>query len=154
MQLFKQNSTENSNPQSKLATLQVLIQLYTWLCVCAQLLSHVQLFVIPWTVVHQAPLSMAFSRQEYWSGLPFPSPGDIPDIGIKPTTPALAGGFFTICTSWEALIYDCWLLDNTGNIAIIRKTSSDSLFIYLAVSCLSSSLTCTHLPRNIFLTLA
>ena len=52
-------------------------------------LSHVQLFVTPWTVAYQAPPSMRFSRQEYWSGLPFPSPGDIPDPGIKPRSPAL-----------------------------------------------------------------
>ena len=52
-------------------------------------------FVIPWTVACQAPLSMGFSRQEYWSGLPFPSPGDLPDPEIEPTAPALAGGFFT-----------------------------------------------------------
>ena len=44
---------------------------------------------IPWTVVYQASLSMGFSRQEYWSGLPFPSPGDLPDLGIKPKSPAL-----------------------------------------------------------------
>ena len=44
---------------------------------------------------HQAPLPMGFSRQEYWSGLPFPSPGDIPNLGIEPTSPALAGGFFS-----------------------------------------------------------
>ena len=49
----------------------------------------------PWTVACQAPMSMAFSRKEYWSGLPFPSPGDHPDPGIEPTSPALAGGFFT-----------------------------------------------------------
>ena len=52
-------------------------------------LSHVQLLVTPWTVVHQAPLSVGFSRQEYWSGLPFPSPGDLPDPGVKPQSPAL-----------------------------------------------------------------
>ena len=56
-------------------------------------LSRVQLFATPWTVAYQAPLSMGFSRQEYWSGLPFPSPGDLPDPGIiKPTyltSPAL-----------------------------------------------------------------
>ena len=46
-------------------------------------------FVTPWTVAHQAPPSMGFSRQEYWSGLPFPSPGDLPDPGIKPRSPAL-----------------------------------------------------------------
>ena len=49
----------------------------------------------PGTVALQAPLSMAFSRQEYWSGLPFPSPGDLPNPGIKPVSPALAGKFFT-----------------------------------------------------------
>ena len=61
-------------------------------------LSHVQLFVTPWTVAYQAPRSMGFSRQEYWSGLPFPSPGDLPDPETEPTSlmsPALAGGFFT-----------------------------------------------------------
>ena len=51
--------------------------------------SHVWLFATLWTVAHQAPLSMGFSRQEYWSGLPFPSPGDLPDPGIKPGSPAL-----------------------------------------------------------------
>ena len=49
----------------------------------------------PWTVVHQAPLSLEFSRQEDWSGLPFPPPGDLPDPGTEPSPPALAGGFFT-----------------------------------------------------------
>ena len=52
-------------------------------------LSHVRLFAIPWTVVCQATLSTGFSRQEYWSGLPFPSPGDLPDPGIEPRSPAL-----------------------------------------------------------------
>ena len=51
--------------------------------------------VIPWTVAHQAPLSRGFPRQEYWSGLPFPSLGDLPKPGIKLESPALAGGFFT-----------------------------------------------------------
>ena len=50
---------------------------------------------LPWTVAHQAPLSMGFSRQEHWSGLPFPSPGDLPGSGIESTSPALAAGFFT-----------------------------------------------------------
>ena len=49
----------------------------------------------PWTVAHQAPLSKGFFRQEYWSGLPFPSPGNLPDPGIEPSSPALAGRFFT-----------------------------------------------------------
>ena len=53
------------------------------------MLSHVQLFTTPWTVARQAPLSMGFSRQEYWSGLPCPPPGDLPNPGIKPRSPAL-----------------------------------------------------------------
>ena len=60
-----------------------------------QLRNCVQLFVTPWTVVCQAPLSMGLSRQEYWSGPPFPSPGVLPDPGIETTSPALAGRFFT-----------------------------------------------------------
>ena len=59
----------------------------------------------PWTVAQQTPLSMEFSRQEYWNGLPFPPLGDLPDPGIKPASlasPALAGGFFTTSTTWEA----------------------------------------------------
>ena len=52
-------------------------------------------FQIPWTVAHHAPLSMGFPRQEYWSGLPFPSSEDLPEPGIKPMSPALAGRFFT-----------------------------------------------------------
>ena len=55
-------------------------------CACTQSLSHVQLFVTPWTVAHQAPLSMQFSKQKYWSKLPFPTPGDLPDPGIKPAS--------------------------------------------------------------------
>ena len=65
--------------------------------VCAQLLSCVQLLATPWTVAHQAPLSLEFSRQEFWSGVPFPPPGDLPNPGIKPTSlasPVLIAGFF------------------------------------------------------------
>ena len=69
-----------------------------------KLLSHVQLFVTPWIVACQTPLSMAFSRQEYWSGLPFPSPGNLPEPGTEPVSlvfPALAGGLFTTLPPWE-----------------------------------------------------
>ena len=55
-------------------------------------LSHGQLFATPWTVAHQAPLSMEFSRQEYWSGLPFLPPGYLPDPGIEPGSPAFQAG--------------------------------------------------------------
>ena len=57
--------------------------------------SRVRLFKTPWTVAQQAPLFMGFSRQEYWSGLPFPSPGDLPDPGIKPRSPALQADALT-----------------------------------------------------------
>ena len=69
-------------------------------------ISCIRLCVTLWTVACQAPLSMEFSRQEYWSGLPFLSPEDLPDPGIEPVSvksPALAGGFFTTGTTWEAL---------------------------------------------------
>ena len=56
------------------------------ICVCAQLLSHAWLFATSWTVVHQVPLSVGFSRQENWSVLPLPSPGDLPNPGIEPTS--------------------------------------------------------------------
>ena len=58
-------------------------------------LSYVQLFATPWTVAHQAPPSMGFSGQEYWSGLPFLSPGDLPDPGIEPRSPALQADALT-----------------------------------------------------------
>ena len=67
--------------------------------------SYVQLFVTAWTGAHQAPLSMGFSREEYWSGLSFPSPGDLPDAVIELaslSSPVLAGGLFTASAAWEA----------------------------------------------------
>ena len=70
--------------------------------------SCVQLFATPWTVARQAPLSMEFSRQEYWPGLPCLPPGDFPDPGIKPKSlmfPGLAGGFFTTSNTRAALNY-------------------------------------------------
>ena len=74
-------------------------------CCVLSCLSCIWLLVIPWTVAHQAPLSMEFSRQEYWSGLHCPPPGDLPDLGIEPTSltsPALAGRFFTTGATCEA----------------------------------------------------
>ena len=72
--------------------------------------SHVQLLATPWTVAHQAPLSMAFSKQEYWSGLPYPPPGDLADAMIEPASlmfPALAGRFFTSSATQKSLC-SCW----------------------------------------------
>ena len=62
--------------------------------ICVSVLSCVPLFGTPWSVIRQSPLSMEFSRQECWSGSPFPSPRDLPDPGIEPMSPALAGKFF------------------------------------------------------------
>ena len=70
-------------------------------------LSCVQLFVIPWTVAHQAPLSMEFPRQEYWSGLPFPPPGDLPDPGIEPRSlmsPVLQADSLPVELSWKRFL--------------------------------------------------
>ena len=74
------------------------LNVYVIACMHAQLLSYVRLFVTPWTVAHQAPLSMKFSKQEYWSGLPFPPPGYLLESRVEPTSPAfpaLASSFFT-----------------------------------------------------------
>ena len=71
--------------------------------VVVQSLSHVRLFAIPWTVVLQAPLSMRFSRQEYWSGLPCPSPGDLPNPGIEPGSPALQANSLLIQSKEEMI---------------------------------------------------
>ena len=73
------------------------------MCVCA-CVPLCPVFATPQTITHQAPLPMEFSKQECWSGLPFPSPGDRPNRGIQPTSPALAGGILYRYTTWEALI--------------------------------------------------
>ena len=65
--------------------------------------GHVQLLVTPWTVAHLVPLSMGFSRQEYWSGLLCPPPGDLLEPGMEPAPLALADGFFTTSATWKAL---------------------------------------------------
>ena len=66
-------------------------------------LSRVGLFATPWTVAHQAPPSMGFSRQQYWSGLPFPSPGNLPNPGIEPRVSRIAGRCFTLWATREVL---------------------------------------------------
>ena len=75
-------------------------------CMYAHSLSHAQLFVTPWLIAHQVSLSMEFSKQEYWSGLPFPTPGNLPNPGSKPTSPTsptLEGRFFTNCATLKIL---------------------------------------------------
>ena len=74
-------------------------------CMCAKLLQSCPALCDLWTITLQVSMSMGFSRQEYWSELPFPSPGDLPKPGIKPgslMSPALSGRFFTTRTTWEA----------------------------------------------------
>ena len=66
-----------------------------WNVVVVLLLSHVRLFATLWTIARQAPLSLEGPRQEYWNALPSPTPGDLPDPGMEPMSPALAGRFFT-----------------------------------------------------------
>ena len=94
------------------ATRREAATLYNWLMpglkqrqvkVKVKSLSRVQLFVTPWTVAYQASPSMGFSRQEYWSGLPFPSPVDLPDPGIKPGSPALETDALTLSKGKGAL---------------------------------------------------
>ena len=68
-------------------------------------------FGTPWTVAYQAPLSVGFCRQEYWSGLPFPSPGDLPNSGIEPTSPALVGRFFITEPPGNPILIYCILIN-------------------------------------------
>ena len=72
--------------------------------------SHVQLFAIPWTVACLTPLFMEFSREEYWSGLPFPSPGDLPDPGIEPRSPELQAVFLSTEPQRKPAFYNIDLL--------------------------------------------
>ena len=76
------------NPPTRSVCTAFLLALRTKVKVKVKSLSHVRLFETPWTVAHQAPLSMEFPRQEYWGGLPFPPPEDLPDPGIESTCPA------------------------------------------------------------------
>ena len=104
--------------------IQLFTPFYRWgiwgLCMHSSVLSHVQGFVTERTVAHQAPLSIKFSRQEYWSRLPFPSPGDVPDPGIEPTSRALAGGFFTTAQPGKSL-WDLEKLNNSPNYMLSRN---------------------------------
>ena len=75
-------------------------------------------FATLWAIACQAPLSMEFPRQEYWSGLPFPSPGDLPDQGIEPMSPALAGGFFTSEPTGKAIL-QLYLVNKTIALGLI-----------------------------------
>ena len=103
-------------------------------CVCAESLSRGWLFLTPWTVASQAPLSVGFPRQEYWSGLPFPTPGGLPDSGIKPVSPGLAGGVCNYQATWEARWREwAWgKLDNNLEVCAMRKTSTEKRNCHLS----------------------
>ena len=121
-----QYSCPPQNGAQKYIYIHTCMCVHVFVCVCihAQLLNCVQPFVTPLTVTGQAPLSMGFSRQEYWSRLPFPSPGTFPNPEMEAVSPALAGGFFTtlppgkpsVCIYVCVYIYvfhcnsHCWLL--------------------------------------------
>ena len=106
----------------------------------ACVLSHfscVQLFVTIWTVVHQPPLFIWFHKQEYWSGLPCPPPGDLPHPGIKTRSlmsPALAGGFFTTRANWEVRILKIFILKSSyrlyNNVYILITSDFFFLLVY------------------------
>ena len=94
-----------------------------------QLLSRVRILVTPWTVGHRAPLSIGFPKQEYWSGLSFPPPGDLPDTGIKPEFLAslpLEGRFFPLCH--KVTLYSLWLTSNLRG--WYSETSECFLFLH------------------------
>ena len=103
-------------------------------CMHAQSLSHFWLFVTTWTIARLASLSMEVSRKEYWNGLVFPSPEDLPNPGIKPissASPALAGRFFTTSTTWEVPRFHNILL-STGRLflSITYFTQEFMIFPY------------------------
>ena len=89
-------------------------------------LTRVRLFATPWTVAYQAPSSMGFSRQEYWSGLPFPSPGDLPNPGIEPGSPALRQMLY--CLSHQGSP------SNVRNLTMLQFTGGNILWLSTAVS--------------------
>ena len=99
----------------------------------ACVLSHVWLFATPWTVACQTPLSMGFSRQEYWSRLPFPPPGDLPNPGIKPTSPALERWILYHWATGEALqilLTQSWNEIPLGNDLLLYESISSHYHSY------------------------
>ena len=102
-------------------------------CMCAKLSQLGLTLCNPWTVAHQAPLSTEFSNQAYWGGQPFPSPEGLPDPGIEPGSPALAGGFFTMESPGKPFSHRAHPSDwNTGRICVERC----SVFLCSKYTCL------------------
>ena len=103
-------------------------------------LTRVRLFATPWTVAYQAPLSMRFSRQEYWSGLPFPSPGDLPDPGIELRSPALQADALTSEPLGKPFM-------TTGKTITLTRWTFDGKVMSLLLN-MPSRLVITFLPRS------
>ena len=124
-----------------------LLVLLNWSCACV--LSHfsrVRLCATLWTVACQAPLSVGFSRQEYWSGLPCPPSGDLPDPEIEPmsfTSPGSAGGFFTTRTSFQ-------ILELIGIQIPVLNFLTQGMTLFLAVLTIGTSIPSSVLWENIF----
>ena len=103
-------------------------------CHCCLVAKLCPTLATPWTVAHRAPLSMGFPGQEYWSGLPFPSPGDLPDPGAKPESPALACRFFTLShqeSPWTSVIS-------------VQSLSHVQLFVIPRIAACQASLSITN----------
>ena len=122
-------------------------------------LSHVRLFAIPWTVAHQAPLSIGSPGQEYWSGLPCPPPGSLSDPGTKPScpmSPALASRFLTTSTTQEAptilistnQLINLHLLSNSINLSIFHFSDCPNIYVSADSPTFLSTNPLVHLPTN------
>ena len=101
-------------------------------CVCVCGLSHVQLFVTPWTIAHQAPLPLEFSRQEYWSGLPIPTPGGLSNSGIEPESPALQADPLptepqSYLLSYHLDYYSIFCFHSCSHVSILNQQPEKSL---------------------------
>ena len=117
---------------------------------CVYVFSHVQLFVTPWTVAHQAPLSMEFPRPEYWSELPFPTPGDLPNPGIEPqslVSAALVCRFFTTASPGKLIEEGC--------LCILGCLCIGCVCVCVLVYNISAHLgpSCAHVTGNVFVLL-
>ena len=95
---------------------------------CAESLSRVRLFVTPWTVTRQAPLSMGFSRQEYWRGVPYPPPGGLPDPEIEPRSPALQAD--SLPSEKPEQMHLCSFQKSTLNISVSGQNIISSLLVH------------------------
>ena len=90
-------------------------------------LNPIRLFATPWTVAHQAPLSIGFSRQEFWSGLPFPPPEDLPNPGIKPKSPALRANALTSEPSSQPRALHTWHMRNSTQETLLSRFFTGSV---------------------------